>query len=262
MDHRASNLLDEALGFADETTTPWPLRGRVVLVEDQVETSGAFVLHHLLKRALSPHSSNDVVVFLALSQPFSHYDRVLRKLGCNLTAQRENNRLFFLDMLMSEFPDGDEGKPNKDGLVALYGKIEKVVSASYQENKKCITIVIDDFSLMEVAANGSSNYVLDFLRYCHTLTSAFGCSLVVLNHEDIYSSTERPALILQMEYLADILIKAEPLATGLATDVHGQLTVLNKEIWDGQGSSKNKICNFQFRVKENSVEYFYPGSRS
>jgi hypothetical protein len=41
-----------------------------------------------------------------------------------------------------------------------------------------------------------------------------------------------------------------------------QLTVLNKEIWDGQGSSKNKICNFQFRVKENSVEYFYPGSRS
>ena len=53
-----------------------------------------------------------------------------------------------------------------------------------------------------------------------------GCSLVVLNHEDIYSSIERPALILQMEYLADILIKAEPLATGLATDVHGQV-----ELW-------------------------------
>lgn len=163
--------------------------------------------------------------------------------------------------LVNWWIDGDEG--NKDGLVALYGKIEKVVTTSFQENKKCITIVIDDFSLMEVAANGSTNYVLDFLRYCRTLTSAFvrpwgycqlsfsssnfvlyllvlllslvpsysvfflflyqGCSLVVLNHEDIYSSIERPALILQMEYLADILIKAEPLATGLATDVHGQV---------------------------------------
>jgi hypothetical protein len=55
----------------------------------------------------------------------------------------------------------------------LYGKIEKVVSSLLQENKKCITIVVDDLSLMEAAANGSSNYVLDFLHYCHTLTSAF-----------------------------------------------------------------------------------------
>lgn len=79
MNQRASNLLDEALGLVDDGSKAWPLSGRVVLVEDSVETSGAFVLHHLVKRALSPHSSN-VVVFLALSQPFSHYDRVLRKL--------------------------------------------------------------------------------------------------------------------------------------------------------------------------------------
>lgn len=50
-----------------------------------------------------------------------------------------------------------------------------------------------------------------------------GCSLVLLNHEDIYLSTERPTFLLQLEYLAGILIKAEPLATGLATDVHGQV---------------------------------------
>ena len=41
-----------------------------------------------------------------------------------------------------------------------------------------------------------------------------------------------------------------------------QLTVLNKEIRDEQGSSRNKICNFHFRVKENGVEYFYPGSKT
>jgi hypothetical protein len=41
-----------------------------------------------------------------------------------------------------------------------------------------------------------------------------------------------------------------------------QLTVLNRGMWDGQGSSRNRICNFHFRVKENGVEYFFPGSRA
>ena len=96
---------------------------------------------------------------------------------------------------------------------------------------------------------------------CRTLTLEFDCSLITLNHEDIYSSADRPTFLLQMEYLADILIKAEPLATGLATDVHGQLTVLNKGMNYGQWSSRNKTNNFHFKVKENIVECFYPGSR-
>lgn len=50
-----------------------------------------------------------------------------------------------------------------------------------------------------------------------------GCSLVALNHKDVYLSTNEATLILQLEYLADVVIKVEPLATGLATDVHGQV---------------------------------------
>ena len=149
---------------------------------------------------------------------------------------------------------GDDGKGGDGGLVSLYGRILKTISALPEENKNRVTVMIDDVSLMEVAAKGSTNLVLDFLHYCHTLISEFvrnqsetalcflqlryfhsvmfivvvnllsqGCSLVMLNHEDIYSCMGRPTLILQMEYLADILIKAEPLATGLASDVHGQV---------------------------------------
>lgn len=83
------NLLDEALG---------PLSGRVVLLEDCVETSAAFVLHHLLKRSLSVHSSN-VVVFVAFSQPFSHYDRILRKLVLSLSLSQTRTRIFGLYVL-------------------------------------------------------------------------------------------------------------------------------------------------------------------
>ncbi|KAI3930057.1 hypothetical protein MKW92_014917 [Papaver armeniacum] len=255
---RSLNLLDETLVHIPSS------KGRVILIEDQVETSGAFVLHHLIKRSLSIESS-EIVIFVALSKPFSHYDRILRKLGCNLVAQRENGKFIFIDMLKLECPDGDEGNGVGGGLIDLYRKIQKSVevnASTSPELNRCITVMMDDLSLLEVAAKGSSTYVLDFLHYCHTLTSENGCSLVVLNHNDIYSSKTGPTLILQMEYLADVVVKAEPLVTGLATDVHGQLTVLNKGAIDEHGGVRSKLHNFHFKVKENSVEYFYPGSRA
>lgn len=152
--------------------------------------------------------------------------------------------------------DGVEG-----GIIALYGNIQKAVEVVSSLNKN-VTIMIDDISLLEVAANGSTKDVLDFMHYCHTLTTQFGCTIITVIHEDIYSSGDQFTLPLQMEHLADIKIKAEPLATGLAADVHGQLTVLNKGSIDGLGRWKSKIRNFHYRVKENSVDYFYPGGRS
>ncbi|KAL3838430.1 hypothetical protein ACJIZ3_023021 [Penstemon smallii] len=249
------NLLDEALDGGGGGGGG----GRVILIEDCVETSGAFVVHHLLKRSLSNPHSSDVVVFLSFANPFSHYERILRKMGCNLVIQRDNKRLLFFDMLMLK---RDKGKKGEDLLLALYGEVQKAVEVLSREGIQHITVIIDDISLMEVDANGSSNLVLDFLHYCHTLTAQFGCSLITLNHEDVYSTVDRPALLLQSEYLADVVIKAEPLATGLAADVHGQLTVVNKGLrLDGSGNSSSRIHNFHFKIKETSVDYFYPGSQ-
>lgn len=41
-----------------------------------------------------------------------------------------------------------------------------------------------------------------------------------------------------------------------------QLTVLNKGIIDDHGTLRSRVHNFHFKVKENSVDYFYPGSRN
>ncbi|KAI9127131.1 hypothetical protein K1719_001690 [Acacia pycnantha] len=91
--------------------------------------------------------------------------------GCNLAAQRDNNRFFFIDMLMCQCPD--DGKIAQNWLTALFEKIEGVISSLHPDSKNFVTITIDDVSLFEVAANGSSNDVLDFLHYCLTLTSEF-----------------------------------------------------------------------------------------
>lgn len=251
-----SNLLDESLG-----DTAGGGGGRMILVEDCVETSGAFVVHHLLKRALHPQSA-DVVIFLSFAHPFPHYDRVLRKMGCNMSVQRDNKRLLFFDKLTLDRLDRIRGKTSEDIFIALYGEIQKAVEVfQSHEGRQNVTIVIDDVSLMEVDAKGSSNLVLDFLRYCYSLTAQFGCSLIALSHEDVYSTVDQPNLLLQLEYLADLVIKVEPLATGLAKDVHGQLTVSNKNLRVGSGKSRTRIHNFQFRIKDNSVDYFYPGSK-
>lgn len=258
----SSNLLDEALGFPHDSKGALFSGGgggRLIVVEDCVDTSGAFVLHHLIKHSLAPQTS-DVVIFLSFSQPFSHYDRILRKMGCNLVAQREKKRLLFFDV---QRLDRDKGKTSEDLLLELYGKVHKAVEVcSTSAGLRNITIMIDDVSLMEIDADGSTNLVRNVFHYFYSLTTQFGCSLITLNHEDVYSTVNRPSLLLQLEYLADVVIKAEPLATGLASDVHGQLAVLNKGVGDISGKSRNKVSSFQFRIKDSGAEYFYPGNRT
>ncbi|KAF3335579.1 elongator complex protein 6 [Carex littledalei] len=215
------DLLAEAIGHS-------PPVGRVVLIGDCVEISGAFLLHLLLKRCLSLDSSS--VVFIALSHPFSHYDRILRKMGCNLSVQRKNEKLHFLGL--QDFSAGCKGNSIDHGFCKLYNEIRKAVEAARSKEIKagCVFIMIDDLSLLEIAGDGSDNDVLDFVHYCATFTSKMDCSLIILNHDDVYSSEEAPGLLTHLQHISDIEIKAAPLNTGLAADVHGQFLSLNSEI--------------------------------
>ncbi|GAB2218324.1 hypothetical protein Droror1_Dr00001544 [Drosera rotundifolia] len=253
---RNSSLLDAALGLDYRSEQSATAGAQLILIEDCVETSGTFVIHHMVKRLLCSRIHSGSIIFVALSYSFSHYDRILRKLGCNLTAHRDNRRFFFIDMLMMECPGVDKGNAADGRLMELYGKIQSAMEAVSSDHLRNCVIIIDDLSLLEVATNGASNDVLNFLHYCHTLPAELDCRLVVLNHEDIYAELGSP-LLLQIEYLTDILIKAEPLATGLAADVHGQLTVINRK---GQGLMNGSARNFHFKLKENGIECFFPGT--
>lgn len=55
----------------------------------------------------------------------------------------------------------------------MYSKIQRAIEASRSKeySRSCITIMIDDLSVLEIAACGSIDCVLDFLYYCVSLTS-------------------------------------------------------------------------------------------
>lgn len=57
------------------------------------------------------------------------------------------------------------------------------------------------------------------------------CTLVILIHEDIYAGEENMCLLLHLRYIAYLLVKAAPLSTGLAADVHGQVGLMILHIY-------------------------------
>ena len=125
--------LDEAL---DIRSGGMP-RGAAVLVTDEVDASGAWLIAHLLRRALvsAAEGSDDAdasrraraggssasrppgrVCLVTAEQPASHYTRTLAKLGRDARADLASGRLVVVDLLSSPPFDADEGEnASKDG---------------------------------------------------------------------------------------------------------------------------------------------------
>ena len=125
--------LDEAL---DIRSGGMP-RGAAVLVTDEVDASGAWLIAHLLRRALvsAAEGSDDAdasrraraggasasrpprrVCLVTAEQPASHYTRTLAKLGRDARADLASGRLVVVDLLSSPPFDADEGEnASEDG---------------------------------------------------------------------------------------------------------------------------------------------------
>ncbi|KAJ7513478.1 hypothetical protein O6H91_23G001600 [Diphasiastrum complanatum] len=289
-------MLEEAIGWDDRQAG-----GQFILVKDCVATSAGFLLNYFLKKVLTSAEKSSTlaprniqqgppkVVFLALSAPFSHYNRICKKQGCNLTAFRESGDLVFAE-LFSEESTWDQKKPQNPGVsvsvstsvsaghevahtcdklvVGVYRRLRdmaKKSSACGVEGCKGTFIMIDDLSLLEVAAGGSRAHVLDFLHYCQVLSfNSKRCSLISLIHGDIYSSTLFSSFLRELEHAADVVISVEPLSTGYATDIHGQLKVVNRTISSSTSRKMSEVPQLRlhhllFKLTENTVQFSTAG---
>ncbi|MCO5547493.1 hypothetical protein L7F22_000943 [Adiantum nelumboides] len=148
-------------------------------------------------------------------------------------------------------------------LFLLFQWIVRILKRLSGQN---VWIVIDDVSLLEVVTQGNSAHVRDFLHYCRTLASDQQiCSLLLLTHRDVYEDTEETLMAYQLEYMSDTVIDVEPLATGQATDVHGQVIVEHKVPCNLDSNAHinvrqdSKGCRLHFKLSENTVQFFAPG---
>jgi hypothetical protein len=240
--------------------------GHTVLVTDSVESKGSFVVHCLLAKLLL--QTNTRVVLLCLAEPFSHYSRIARKQGCILQQVMQKGRFMFVGLEDTEMRLG-ESTVASNALAALYLKIRDAVRgklgggrARDVDGQTCV--IIDDLSVLDVLANGSQKAVLDFVHYCKALTyEKQRCSVVLLTHQDVVEEACDLNVELELEYLSDTVIRVEPLSTGLAADVHGQLTILRRGglfVQDQlRAAPLPSLQKFQFRILEQNVQFFLPG---
>ncbi|KAH9547254.1 hypothetical protein CY35_11G026100 [Sphagnum magellanicum] len=304
-----SEMMEEILGLDARKLLP----GSLILIEDSVAAKGAFLLNYFLKKLLAaPHASEDEagggttrVLFLALSEPFSHYNRISRKQGCNLFSYRNSGRLIFLDMVSDsneqqsstqkhQYTDRHLGKsaqhvPSADspGSIWTKGLKQSALFGLYERVNKCVkgqemqksgeertVIIIDDASLLEVLAGGVQNEVLAFLHYCRALYSgSHRCGVVALVHADTDSNrglslpvdagaqSPAAALVQELEHSADVIVTVDPLSTGLATDVHGQVSVVHWTDALCRAEFRRAPCTLQFKLLESSVLFSHPGGK-
>lgn len=128
-------------------------------------------------------------------------------------------------------------------------------------------IMVDDASLLEVVTGGSWSEVLDFFTYCRALQiDGERCALVVLVHDDIEGEDE-PSLLRGLIHMADVVTIVEPLDSGTATDVHGQVSVVHQtarfrstEVACSLDGGWAATTQLHFRISEGSVLFFRPGT--
>ncbi|CAM6013571.1 unnamed protein product [Sphagnum balticum] len=271
-----SEMMEEILGLDARKLLP----GSLILIEDSVAAKGAFLLNYFLKKLLAaPHASEDKagggttrVLFLALSEPFSHYNRISRKQGCNLISYRNSGRLIFLDMVSEQ----QSSTQKHHALFGLYERVNECVKRQeiQKSGEERTVIIIDDASLLEVLAGGVQNEVLAFLHYCRALYSgSHRCGVVALVHADTDSNRGLPlpvdagaqspaaALVQELEHSADVIVTVDPLSTGLATDVHGQVSVVHWTDALCSAEFRRAPCTLQFKLLESSVLFSHPGGK-
>lgn len=259
-------MLDEALGWTGAAP-----RDKVLLIKDSVASPASFFLHYLLKKILTaPDLAQPLIIFVGLKEPFSHYSRIARKQGCNLLAHQDSGTIVYIDLLSAFNPN--QSNLSSGDLSSVENKLfplfQSFLRILRQKPGQSVWIIIDDLSLLEVVAEGNKTHLLDFIHYCRTLAcDKQMCSLVLLAHQDVYETADDIAMVHQLEHWSDIVINVEPLATGQASDVHGQVMIKHRMPWNagsGAHSNANQNKNFyvlHYKLMENTVLFFAPGKQ-
>ncbi|TMW65522.1 hypothetical protein Poli38472_008164 [Pythium oligandrum] len=218
-------------------------RGEFVVVQDRVETPGAFLVHHFLALFLK---AGHRVCFLNFTQSKEHYAAVGRKLGVNFTSSIEKKTLRVIDC----FNDAPI-----ESLASLFQQIREEIDGVTEP----VSIILDDLSTLKWQFGRQQ--LVHFLRCCRTLTNPTqtNANVVILSHADSESSSQPQSTESLSPFLGEIssvLLQVAPLPSGYFKDVHGTITV-QRQCLGANGIYD--ASTMSFKVLENTIKCFATG---
>ncbi|KAG1136388.1 hypothetical protein G6F37_012740 [Rhizopus arrhizus] len=246
--------LDSTLAFPNNV----PPNNSSILVIDTLKSEGNFLIHHFVINHLK---ANKPVILVGLSQIFNHYFLIARKLGVNLQTYKQTGKLLFIDGLthLNEYTNDTPYPPSKtptapsgtleykDDLKLFYKTIQNFVSQD-------VLLIIDDLSVL--LYNGFKG-VEHFVSKLKTMMEGVNGTLLSVVHADEEGSedVEQDNFIKNVIYGSDLILQVQPLHSGLARDVHGQLDIIHGP----QAALNINPQSLHYKILDNNVHFFAKG---
>ncbi|KAL1920935.1 uncharacterized protein VTP21DRAFT_11570 [Calcarisporiella thermophila] len=240
-----------------------PPAGAHIVITDELEAEGNFLLHHFIAQFVKSRKS---VVIVGFSQVLVHYDQCLRKMGVNLKEARQSGYVHFVDGLTSLHATQQEGSEpaTSSADATLRGSSLKdfyEVIKSYMGNGGLI--VIDDLSAL-LYSGWSVLEVNQWSKALLRMAEKTGGCVVTLTHADdtLAGDMDQEALLNSLLHSADYVLQTRALSSGRSRDVHGQLTLARGPRFCTKRLSGFEGRTLQYKLMDNNVQFFAKGYSS
>ncbi|KAI9496422.1 hypothetical protein BDB00DRAFT_971465 [Zychaea mexicana] len=260
--------LDAALAFPNNVP---PTKSHIVIT-DTLKSNGNFLIHHFVGNHLK---ADRHVILIGLSQIFNHYFLIGRKLGINLQAYKQSGHFSFVDGLThinpytqgSPYPpkgtpstptdtlDGSSQPSNTNVLLSFY----QVIRRHILQSKTHPLLILDDASVLLITGYGLDS-VCQFLHKLKVLMASVGGTLITVVHADEEGAddTEQDAFVKSVVANSELILQAEALGSGLARDIHGQLSILHGPQYVPK-STVTAAQELHYKILDNNAEFFAKG---
>ncbi|KAI8366986.1 hypothetical protein EDC96DRAFT_507739 [Choanephora cucurbitarum] len=252
--------LDAALAFPNNVVP----KSAHIVITDTLKSDANFLIHHFIVN----HLKNDKpVILVGFSQIFNHYFLIARKLGVNLQTYKQNDKFVFIDGLTHlngytmQTPYPPSNAPTAP-TNTLNFKEDYSMKSFYQiiaaYNKPDTLIILDDISCF---LYNKFDHVNTFFSKLKTLVERTQGTLLTVMHADEsgVEDAEQDNFVKQIIYGSSLVLQVQPLHSGLARDVHGQLDVIYGPQCTPLIEKHTPAQSMHYKILDNNVHFFAKG---
>ncbi|CAO3597140.1 unnamed protein product [Absidia cylindrospora] len=133
-----------------------------------------------------------------------------------------------------------------------------VIKSHIQQQQQPL-LILDDASMLLLSGFGLEN-INAFINRIKSLLASVDGTLVTLIHADEEGTedVEQDSFVKSMIQSSELVLQLQPLGSGLARDVHGQLSVVFGPKYL-PGSIKTQPQSMHYKILDNNVHFFAKG---